>query len=86
MTADGVFQGTRDVDHLPLLAQADRQTESRVLLPWLATTVLLPADALHADQASPQQSLIGDALYRLGAGIAFLGRALAARAHPIYCM
>jgi hypothetical protein len=37
---------------------------------------------LHADQAAAEEGLIGDALDRLGAGIAFLGRALRRRGHP----
>ena len=69
----------RNIDHLPLLAQADRQTQCRVLLALLATAVLFSTGSLHADQAAAEQGLIGDALDRLGAGRTFLRASVAFR-------
>jgi hypothetical protein len=80
--ADRVLQGMGNVDHLPLVAQADRQTQCRVLLALLATAIFLSASSLHVDQAAAEKGLIGDALDRLGAGMAFLGRALRSRGSP----
>jgi hypothetical protein len=37
----------------------------------LATAILLPADALHADQTAAQQGELGKALDGLRAGVAF---------------
>jgi hypothetical protein len=53
-----------------------------VLLTLLATAILLSTSSFHVDQAAAEEGLIGDALDRLGAGMAFLGRALRSRGSP----
>ena len=79
---NGPFQGMGDIDHLPLVAPAIHRPQRRVLLALLAPAALLSTGPQHSHQTAPQQGLLGHALHRLRAGVAFSGRSMGSGRAP----
>jgi hypothetical protein len=54
-----LFKVRGDVDQRPLAAALDGEIEGRVLLPTLTPTAALAAGAVHLDERSAKQILVG---------------------------